>query len=726
MFENQTKLLHQSLKKYFGYDKFRGEQEAIVQNILNGKDTFVIMPTGAGKSLCYQLPAVLSEGTAIVVSPLIALMKNQVDQMRSRDIMADFLNSTQTRAESNRVKTSILNQETKLLYVAPESLTKPENIEFLKKANISFVAVDEVHCISEWGHDFRPEYRKIKQIIAELGSLPVIALTATATPKVQQDIQKNLHMDEAALFKSSFHRTNLFYDVRPKTKAKNQLIQLLAQHKEGSTIIYCLSRRKVEELSSFLQINGFNALPYHAGFDSHIREENQDKFLNEECNIIVATIAFGMGIDKPDVRLVVHYDAPKSLEGYYQETGRAGRDSQQSNCVMFYSYKDILKLDKFNKDKPVSERENAHILLEEVSVYAESPECRARQLLHYFGENLEEDCGNCDNCKNPRERFEAKEEVVLALNTIQATDEKFDIKHLVDILVGSKSANITTYKHQKLPQYGKGKHRDVFFWFSLIRQLIIQNYLKKDQDHPTIILLRKKGLDYIESPQSIMLTEAHEYPEVDEEDEMSGNSHGEGQSYNSSLFNELKVIRKKIAQEKELPPYVIFQDESLKEMAITFPVTLEDLTHVQGVGMGKAKKFGDDFITCIKDFVEENNIDTVNEVFVKSTANKSKNKILIIQQIDKKIELHEIATSLNISFRNLVTEMEHICHSGTKLNIDYYIDEILDDESQDDIYDYFMEIDNDNLDSVVEELGEDYEEEEILLMHIKFISEVAN
>lgn len=726
MFEDQTKLLHHSLKKYFGYDRFRGEQEAIIQNIYNGKDTFVIMPTGAGKSLCYQLPAILLEGTAIVVSPLIALMKNQVDQMRSRDIQAHFLNSTQTKAESNKVKASVLNQETKLLYVAPESLTKQENIDFLRKANISFVAVDEVHCISEWGHDFRPEYRKIKQIIAELGDLPVIALTATATPKVQQDIQKNLHMDNAALFKSSFHRTNLFYDVRPKTKAKNQLIQLLAQHKEGSTIIYCLSRRKVEELSSFLQINGFNALPYHAGFDSHIREQNQDKFLNEECNIIVATIAFGMGIDKPDVRLVVHYDAPKSLEGYYQETGRAGRDSQKSDCVMFYSYKDILKLDKFNKDKPVSERENAHILLEEVSAYAESAECRARQLLHYFGESLAEDCGNCDNCKSPREKFEAKKEVELALQTIKSTDEKFDIKHLVDILVGSKSANITTYNHQKLPQYGKGKKHNTFFWFALIRQLIIQDYLQKDNDHPTIILLTQKGLDYMKDPQDILLTKAHEYPEVDEEGEMAENSHGEGQSYNQSLFNELKAIRKKVAQEKELPPYVIFQDESLKEMAITFPVTLEDLTHIQGVGMGKAQKFGGDFLSCIKKFVDENNIDTVNEVFVKSTANKSKNKILIIQQIDKKIELPEIASSLNISFRNLITEMEHICHSGTRLNIDYYIDEILDEDSQDDIYDYFMEIDTDNLDDAMEELGEDYEEDEILLMHIKFISEVAN
>ena len=465
MVDNQTKLLHQALKTYFGYDTFRGTQEIIIKNILNKQDTFVIMPTGAGKSLCYQLPAILQEGTALIISPLIALMKNQVDQMRSRDISASFLNSTLTKTESTKVKNSVLSGNTKLLYVAPESLTKPENIDFLKKVNLSFVAVDEVHCISEWGHDFRPEYRKIKQIIAEFGELPIIALTATATPKVQLDIQKNLHMDDASVFKSSFHRTNLFYDVRPKTKAKNQLIQLLAQHKEGSTIIYCLSRRKVEELSSFLQINGFNALPYHAGFDSHIREKNQDQFLNEECNIIVATIAFGMGIDKPDVRLVVHYDAPKSLEGYYQETGRAGRDGQKSNCVMFYSYKDILKLDKFNKDKPVSERENAHILLEEVSAYAESPACRARQLLHYFGEHLSEDCGFCDNCKNPRKQFEASIEVSLALNLIHDTEEQFELKHLVDIIVGSKSTSITNYNHQKLPQYSRGKHQSHFFWF---------------------------------------------------------------------------------------------------------------------------------------------------------------------------------------------------------------------------------------------------------------------
>ncbi len=726
MFESQSKLLHQLLKTYFGYDKFRGNQEDIIKNVLDGHDTFVIMPTGAGKSLCYQLPAIVSEGTAIIVSPLIALMKNQVDQMKSREIVAEFLNSTQTKAESTRVKKSILSQETKLLYVAPESLTKQENIDVLKKANISFVAIDEVHCISEWGHDFRPEYRKIKQIISEFGKLPVIALTATATPKVQQDIQKNLHMDKAALFKTSFHRANLFYDVRPKTKAKNQLIQLLNQHKDGATIIYCISRRKVEELSSFLQINGFNALPYHAGFDSHIRERNQDKFLNDECNIIVATIAFGMGIDKPDVRLVVHYDAPKSLEGYYQETGRAGRDGEKSYCVMFYSYKDILKLDKFNKDKPLSERENAHILLEEVSAYAESPECRSRQLLHYFGEVLVEDCGFCDNCKNPQEKFESQIEVSLAFNTIMMTDEKFEIKHLVDILIGSKSTNITTHKHQKLSEYGKGKKKSVFFWFCLYRQLIIQGFLKKHHDNPTILLLTNKAKSFLNNPVSILLTNGHEYPEVNEEQEIAENSHGQGQSYNEFLFDKLKLIRKQIAKEKGLPPYVVFQDESIKEMAITFPVTIEELTHIQGVGLGKAQKFGEVFLSCIQEFVKLNNINSINEVFIRSTVKKSKNKILIIQQIDKKIELHEIASSLKLTFRSLITEMEHICHAGTKLNIDYYIDEVLDDESQEDIYNYFMEVDNDNLDEALDELSQDYDEDEILLMHIKFISDVAN
>ncbi len=720
--------LKKALKKHFGYDTFRKGQEAVIQNLLNGKDTFVIMPTGAGKSLCFQLPATMLEGTALVISPLIALMKNQVDQMKARGIEARFLNSTLNKAEMIAVKKSVLDGTTKLLYVAPESLTKEENIEFLKKAKLSFVAVDEVHCISEWGHDFRPEYRRIKTIVAELGQLPIIALTATATPKVQIDIQKNLNMHEATIFKSSFHRSNLFYEVRPKAKAKNQLVQLINKHKGQSAIIYCLSRRKVEELAHFLQVNGFKALPYHAGFDSHIRESNQDKFLNEDCDIIVATIAFGMGIDKPDVRLVVHYDAPKSVEGYYQETGRAGRDSQNSTCVMFYSYKDILKLDKFNKDKPLAERENAHILLEEVSSYAESPQCRSRQLLHYFGEHLDKDCGFCDNCQNSPEKFEAKDDVEIALQTVQFVEGKFDIKYVVDIVVGSKNANLTGYGHHKLSTYGKGKskEKDQFYWYSLYRQLIIKELLEKDMDHPNIIKLTKEGEAFIKNPTSIKLTEAHQYPEIDEDGEASGNFHGEGMSYDEELFEKLKKTRKKVADQKGLPPYVVFQEESLKEMATTFPITLDSLTHIQGVGMGKAQKFGSEFLTVIKKYTEDNDIESITEIFVKSTAKKSKNKILIIQQIDKKIDLGEIAKSLNLKFKNLITELESICHAGTKLNIDYHLDEILDEESQDDIYDYFMEVESDDLEDAMEELGEDYDEEAILLMHVKFISEVAN
>lgn len=717
-------VLRTVLKESFGYDQFRGNQERIIQNLLNGQDTFVIMPTGAGKSMCYQLPSLLKEGTAVIISPLIALMKNQVDQMVARGIKAAFLNSTLTKAESTRTKKAVLSGELKLLYVAPESLTKLDNIEFFKQANVSFVAVDEVHCISEWGHDFRPEYRRIRSILDQIGSFPLIALTATATPKVQLDIQKNLQMDQAKLFKSSFFRNNLFYEVRPKSGAKKYLIEYLSKRKGKSGIIYCLSRKKVEELAGFLQLNGFNARPYHAGFDSQVRIKNQDDFLNEDVDIIVATIAFGMGIDKPDVRFVVHFDAPKSLEGYYQETGRAGRDSKQSDCLMFYTYSDILKLDKFNKDKPVAERDNSRVLLEEVTGYAESSQCRTRQLLHYFGEHLEEDCGNCDNCKNPPVSFEAKDEITWVLETVRDTKERFGLRHLVNIIRGSKAQEVISYEHDKLNAYGKGKDQNDFYWTSLVRQVLINELIEKDIDNYSVYKLSDLGREFIKSPKTLTFTQAHEYPEVTEED-VPENSHGKGQAFDKPLFELLKELRKKEADKHDLPPYVIFQEESLEEMATTYPTSTEDLSHVQGVGTGKANKFGKPFVALIDKYAKDNNIDVVHEVFVKTSANKSKNKIAIIQLIDKKVDLPEIAESISMSYDKLLEELEHICHSGTKVDIDYYIDDILDEDSQEDIYSYFMEADSDDMEDAFEELGDDYEEEEIHLMHIKFISEVA-
>lgn len=724
----ETDILRNKLKEVFGYSQFRGAQEAIIRNILEGKNTFVIMPTGAGKSLCYQLPSLVTDGMAIVISPLIALMKNQVDQMNALGINAQFLNSTLTKGEINRVKKESLNGNIKLLYVAPESLTKEDNIQFLKQANISFVAVDEAHCISEWGHDFRPEYRRIKEIIGYLGNLPIIALTATATPKVQIDIQKNLQMENASVFKSSFNRTNLFYEVRQKKHAKKQLIQFLRDHKGKSGVIYCLSRKKVEEISELLTVNGFNSAPYHAGLDSSIREKNQDDFLNEDLDIIVATIAFGMGIDKPDVRFVVHYDVPKSLEGYYQETGRAGRDGLEGNCLMFYSHNDINKLEKFNKDKSVQERENGRVLLQEMSFYAESPVCRRKQLLHYFGEEfMMDNCEGCDNCIRPKDRFEGKDLVKIAIDATLKTGQRFGLNHLVHVIKGNTSEYVRSYHHDELDIYGAGESETEDLWKSVIRQALIHEYLQKDIENIGVLLVSPKGEAFLKKPHSVMLAKDHEYDGDSDEEEESDRMPVKSKAYDENLFGLLKILRKKVAHKKNLPPYVIFQDPSLEEMATTYPTTEEELAQITGVGLGKVKKFGVDFIDTIKKYVDENDIVTASEVVVKSSVNKSKMKIFIIQQIDRKIDLEEIAESKNISFDALLNEIEHITDSGTKLNLDYYIDQILDPEKQDDIFEYFLNAETDDIEHALDsEDNDEYSEEELRLMRIKFMSEYAH
>ncbi|MBW7465586.1 ATP-dependent DNA helicase RecQ [Pontibacter aydingkolensis] len=718
--------LKNKLKEVFGYNQFRGNQELIINNIINGKNTFVIMPTGAGKSLCYQLPALSLPGTAIVISPLIALMKNQVDQLNAFGVNAHFLNSTLSKAEINKVKKETLAGEVKLLYVAPESLTKEETVEFLRSSNISFVAIDEAHCISEWGHDFRPEYRRIRGIIDQIGNLPIIALTATATPKVQLDIQRNLQMDEASVFKSSFNRTNLYYEVRPKHNTKKQLIQYVKKNKGKSGIVYCLSRKKVEEIAELLRVNDVKALPYHAGLDSSIRMANQDAFLNEDADVIVATIAFGMGIDKPDVRFVIHYDTPKSIEGYYQETGRAGRDGMEGNCVMYYSYDDIVKLEKFNKDKPVTERDNSKLLLQEMAAYADSAVCRRKQLLHYFGEAYEKDCGFCDNCLHPKERFEAQEEVQLALKAVQQIGERFGIDHITAVLTGLRNQYVVSYDHDKLDVFGKGKEQDVQFWSSVLRQILLSEYLEKDIEQFGVVKLTQKGIDFIDNPHKIQLTKDHNYEqEVKDDEEKEGSQAAAG--HDEVLFDLLKTLRKKMAKEKNLPPYVLFQDPSLKEMATVYPTTKEDLAHIAGVGMGKVQKFGKPFLDLITKYVEENDIVTAADVVVKTTVNKSKIKIYIIQQIDKKVDLEEIASTKSLTMPELIEEIEHICYSGTKLNLNYYINNILDSDRQEEIYDYFMNASTDNISEAVKELGtDDYSEEDLRLMRIKFLSEYAN
>lgn len=729
MLVEEKDALKLKLKEVFGYSQFRGNQETVIRNVLDGKNTFVIMPTGAGKSLCYQLPALMNDGLAIVISPLIALMKNQVDQLNAYGVNARFLNSTLSKGEITRLKKDCMNNIVKLLYVAPESMNKEENIEFLKKVNVSFVAIDEAHCISEWGHDFRPEYRRIKSIIQQFGNLPIVALTATATPKVQLDIQKNLQMEDADVFMSSFNRKNLYYEVRPKKETKKQLIHFMRQHKGKSGIVYCLSRKKVEEIAQLLQVNGFKAAPYHAGLEPEVREKNQDDFLNEETDIIVATIAFGMGIDKPDVRFVVHYDVPKSLEGYYQETGRSGRDGLEGHCLMFYSHNDLNKLEKFNKDKSVQERENARILLQEMEFYAESPVCRRRQLLHYFGEEYKGDsCGMCDNCVHPRERFDGMEYAAMVLQAVKQTNERFGLSHLVHVLRGVEDEYVKSYGHFSLPIYGKGKEQDADFWKSVIRQTLIFQLLEKDIENIGVLKMTPRGEAFLKKPYALEMARDHDFTtDVENEEVSTDRTPVAAKAYDSKLFDILKDLRRKIAKQKDLPPYVIFQDPSLEEMATTFPTTKEDLAQVNGVGMGKVNKFGKEFLEVIKQYVEDNDIETASEIIVKTSVNKSKTKILIIQQIDKKIDLEEIAQTAGITFNELLTEIENISYSGTKLNLTYYLDEILDKSRQDDIHDYFMNADTDSLEEALnDESLADYSEEDIRLVRVQFMSEHAH
>jgi ATP-dependent DNA helicase RecQ len=720
--------LHRYLKKYFGFDKFKGQQENAIRNVLNGNDSFVLMPTGGGKSLIYQLPALIMDGTAIVISPLIALMKNQVDAMRSfseEDGIAHFLNSSLTKNQIVQVKEDIMSGKTKLLYVAPESLTKDENIEFLRMVKISFYAVDEAHCISEWGHDFRPEYRKIRPIIEEIGTSPLIALTATATPKVQHDIQKNLGMLDANIYKSSFFRSNLYYEVRPKINPEKQIIKFIKENQGKSGIVYCLSRKKVEELAETLMINDIKALPYHAGMDSSTRTGNQDKFLMEEVDVIVATIAFGMGIDKPDVRFVIHYDVPKSLEGYYQETGRAGRDGGEGKCIAFYSYKDIQKLEKFMQGKPVAEQEIGKQLLLETVSYAESSVCRPKQLLNYFGEVLIEPCQNCDNCLNPKEKFEGQEYILTVLNAVGKLKENFKGDHIANFLSGKINAAVKSYKHDRHELFGIGKEHDIKFWNAVIRQALINRFIEKDIENYGLLKLTKIGRAFIEEPKTIFLTKDHDYDNSEADDATAGGSGSA--SADPVLFQMLKDLRKKMSKKLGVPPFVIFQDPSLEDMSVQYPITMDELKQIVGVGAGKAIRYGKEFLELIKKYVEENEIERPQDMVVKSVVNKSVNKVYYIQSIDRKISLVDIAESKGLEMKELLSEIEAIVNSGTRLNLDYYINEVLDEEHQDEIYDYFREAESESISDALSELGEDeYSESDIRLMRIKFLSEMGN
>ena len=721
-------ILTEALKRHFGFDTFKGNQKAIIENVLAGKDTFVLMPTGGGKSLCYQLPSLMMEGTAIVVSPLIALMKNQVDAMRNfseEDGVAHFINSSLSKSAIDQVKEDIMLGKTKLLYVAPESLTKEENVGFLRQVKISFYAVDEAHCISEWGHDFRPEYRRIRPIINEIGKRPLIALTATATPKVQHDIQKNLGMTDASVFKSSFNRVNLYYEVRPKTaNIDRDIIKYIKANEGKSGIIYCLSRKKVEEFADILKANGIKALAYHAGMDSQVRSANQDAFLMEKVDVIVATIAFGMGIDKPDVRYVIHYDIPKSLEGYYQETGRAGRDGGEGRCIAFYSNKDLQKLEKFMQGKPVAEQEIGKQLLLETAAYAETSVCRRKVLLHYFGEDYhEENCGNCDNCLNPKKQVEAKELLSAVLDVISTLKEKFKAEYIVNMLVGNETSEIQSYKHNELDVFASGQDQDEKTWNAVIRQALIAGYLAKDIENYGLLKITPKGKEFVKKPVSFKITEDNEFTEEEEEVPIKG---GASCAVDPALYSMMKDLRKKMSKRMSVPPFVIFQDPSLEAMATTYPITLEELQNIPGVGAGKAKRYGAEFVALIKKHVEENEIERPEDLRVRTVANKSKLKVWIVQSIDRKVALDDIAVSKGLEFSELLDEIEAIVYSGTRINIDYFLNDVMDEDHVEDIYEYFKDSETDDLEEAIDELGGDYTEDEIRLVRIKFLSEMAN
>ena len=720
---NLTKML----KEYFGFDKFKGDQEAIIRNVISGNDTFVLMPTGGGKSLCYQLPSLLMEGTAIVISPLIALMKNQVDVingMSDEEGVAHYLNSSLNKAAIDMVKNDIQKGKTKLLYVAPESLTKEEYVDFLKTCKISFYAIDEAHCISEWGHDFRPEYRRIRPIMNEIGQAPVIALTATATDKVRTDIKKSLGILDAHEFKSSFNRPNLYYEVRSKTKdIDKQIVKYILQNPGKSGIIYCLSRKKVEELSAVLCANNIKAAPYHAGLDTLTRSTTQDDFLMERIDVIVATIAFGMGIDKPDVRFVIHYDIPKSLEGYYQETGRAGRDGGEGNCIAFYSYKDLQKLEKFMEGKPVAEQDIGKQLLQETAAYAESSVCRRRMLLHYFGEEYKKDnCGSCDNCLHPKVKKEAGEELLIILKSILAIKEDFRTDYVIDFVTGRATDDIVAHKHDQLEEFGLGEDQERKLWNPVIRQALIAGYLKKEVENYGLLKVTAAGKRFIKHPTSFMIVEDNEFSDADDEDA----SEGRGSVLDPALYAMLKDLRRDVANKVKLPPYVIFMDTSLEQMATVYPITLEELQNIQGVGAGKARKFGKEFIELIKKHCKENEIERPEDLRVRTVAKKSMLKVKIIQGIDRQVALDDIANAQGLDFEELLDEIEAIVYSGTKINIDYFIEDVMDDDHVDDIYDYFMESESDDLDAAMDELGDDYTEDEVRLVRIKFLSEMAN
>ena len=724
--------LHQQLKKYFGFSQFKGLQEQVIKSIVNRHNTFVIMPTGGGKSLCYQLPALIEEGTAIVVSPLIALMKNQVDAIRgisSENGIAHVLNSSLNKSEIKQVKEDITNGITKLLYVAPESLTKEENVEFLRGVKISFLAVDEAHCISEWGHDFRPEYRNLRHIIKRIGDdIPIIGLTATATPKVQEDILKNLGITDAKTFKASFNRPNLYYEIRPKTKnVDSDIIRFVKQNDGKSGIIYCLSRKRVEELAQALQVNGIKAVPYHAGLDAKTRIKHQDMFIMEDIDVVVATIAFGMGIDKPDVRFVIHHDIPKSLESYYQETGRAGRDGGEGHCLAFYAYKDIEKLEKFMSGKPVAEQEIGHALLQEVVGYAETSMSRRKFLLHYFGEHFDEKTGDGasmdDNVQNPKKKHEAKDEVVLLLKTIKETNQIYKAKEVVNTMIGKSNALILSHKTDEHPLFGKGKGKEAKYWTALIRQVLVAGYLKKDIETYGVVRITEKGKDFIKNPSSFMMTEDHIFNFAQEDANMpkAGSADADVQ-----LVKILKDLRKKVATKQKVPPFVVFQDPSIQDMALKYPISMEELANIHGVGEGKAKKFGKEFIEVINAYVDENDIIRPDDFVVKSTGANSGLKLYIIQNVDRKLPLTDIASAKGMEMNEFIKEMEAIVYSGTKLNIDYWLNDLLDEDQQEEIHDYFLEAKTDKIEEALEEFDGEYDDEELRLYRIKFISEVAN